>query len=622
MPTAEWVQQFNAAAALHVQGQHAEARSRYLKLVVEQPPNPALITLLGLLEKELGQPQLAAHWLELAFKLEAHFDNAMHLVDLQLQQPDKALARTWLATAEALKPDTLEADFKWGLACKQAGEPEKALAALERVLQREPQHAQAGVQRAHVLLGLGQAQAALDGFERYLQLRPDDTSVLYNRGMALHSLQRFADSAASFRQATQLDPNFHSAYCNLANALSRLGQHEAALAAHDDCLRLAPDDANYLYNKGVVLHELGRFDEAAATFSQALMLRPDFTEAAYNRGNALREALRLPEAIASFEIALARQPDNANFHWSKALAALLHGDYTSGWHHFERRWTRDGGETPRQFNVPQWTGKQSIAGKTLLIHGEQGLGDIFQFSRYALDVIALGGKVVFGMPPVVHGLLQSMHPAIKTIQSHAEHPDFDFYAPVMSLPYAFSTTLQSVPAPCPYFFADGPLKEAWQRTLGPRRKPRVGLVWYGNPKHLHDHRRSIPLDTLRPLLQLPIEFHCLQQTLRPQDAATLKDGPPVHFHGASLTDFEQTSALIANLDLVLSVDTAVAHLTGALGKPVWILIHAVPDYRWLLNRDDSPWYPSARLFRQSRRDSWSEAVQTLRQALAQHFGLA
>ncbi|NVO05686.1 MAG: tetratricopeptide repeat protein, partial [Rhodoferax sp.] len=404
-------------------------------------------------------------------------------------------------------------------------------------------------------------------------------------------------------------------------ALAQLHDHAGALQAHDTSLQLAPDNANYHNNRGTALHACGRFDEAAQAFAQALALQPDLAAAAFNRGNALREALRLPEAIASLDQALALQPGNANFHWTKALAALLHGDYRLGWLHYELRWSRDGGETRRVFAVPQWTGRQAIQGKTLLIHCEQGLGDMIQFARYALDVVALGGTVVCGMPPVLHPLLRSMHPSIQCITSNAEHPGFDFHCPVMSLPYAFSTTLETVPAPCPYVFADPPLQQEWARRLGPARGPRVGLVWFGNPKHPHDHRRSIPLEALQPVLELPLDLHSLQQEVRAQDQAALAKQPGMHFHGPALTDLAQTAALVANLDLVVTVDTAVAHLAAALGKPVWILVHAVPDFRWLLGRDDSPWYPSVRLFRQARHGVWDQAILDLRAALVQRFGL-
>lgn len=448
-------------------------------------------------------------------------------------------------------------------------------------------------------------------------------------GTAMHLAEvrtRQGDHALARRALTQalaLRPDALQAQHQLALTLDRLGEHQAALAAQERCVALAPDNANLHYNLGRVLHALGRFEEAAAAYTQALALNPRFVAAAFNRGNSLHEALRLPEAIASFDQALGLEPDNANFHWSRALVALLHGDYRSGWQHYEKRWKRDGGEAQRHFAAPQWSGREPLAGKTLPIHCEQGFGDVMQFSRYALHVIALGGRVVIGAPTTLHPLLRSMHPSIKTIVSNDQHPDFDFHCPVMSLPHAFSTTLDSVPALCPYFHADAALVAAWQARLAsagsPSGKPRVGLVWFGNPKHPHDQRRSIALDALEPVLQLPLEFHSLQQESRPQDQAALRRFAQVTWHGNALSDFSQTAALISNLDLVVTVDTSIAHLAGALGRPVWILVHAVPDYRWLLGREDSPWYPSARLFRQRRRDSWTQAVAELAVALKTRF---
>jgi hypothetical protein len=372
---------------------------------------------------------------------------------------------------------------------------------------------------------------------------------------------------------------------------------------------------------GLVLYDLGRFDAAALAYARALQLRPAFADAAFNRGNALREGLRVNEAIASFDLALELQPDNANIHWTQALTLLLQGNYARGWQHYEQRWQRHGAEPQRRFAVPQWTGCEDIQGKTLLIHPEQGLGDMIQFSRYALAVIARGAKVVFGAPPTLHALLRSMHPRIVPIVDNAEHPDFDFHCPLMSLPAVFATTVETIPAPCPYLFADTTLQAQWAARLGPRTRARIGLVWFGNPLHLHDYRRSMALHALDAVLQLPLEWHSLQQENRPQDTEALAQYPQLQSHQAELTDLSQTAALIAQLDLVISVDTAVAHLAGALGKPVWVLVHAVPDFRWLLDRADSPWYPRTRVYRQQRRDSWSEVLETLRQDLLAAYPL-
>jgi tetratricopeptide (TPR) repeat protein len=514
---ADWSQKIQSAAGLHAQGQLDGARKAYLELLQVQPRNHYLSKLLGLLEKDAGQWDMAARLLELSLSLHADFGTAMQLAAVRTRQGETALARNSLAAAVALRPDALE---------------------------------------------------------------------------ALHQL---------------------------AIVLDQLGDHGAALAAQQRCVALAPNNANLRYNLGRVLHAMGRYDEAAASYTQALALKPEFVAAAFNRGNSLHEALRLPEAMASFDLALQSEPDNANFHWCRALAGLLHGDFESGWRHYEKRWKRDGGEPQRRFEAPQWSGREPIADKTLLIYCEQGFGDVIQFSRYALEVIARGGRVVFGAPVTLHPLLCSMHPSIKTITSNAEHPDFDFHCPVMSLPYAFSTTVETVPAPCPYYAADPALVAQWETRLGSHVKPRVGLVWFGNPKHLHDHRRSIALETLAPVLQLPLAFHSLQQESRAQDLAALERFTQIRSHGPALTDFSQTAALIASLDLVVTVDTSIAHLAGALGKPVWILLHAVPDYRWLLQRQDSPWYPSARLFRQTERGDWTQAVADLCAALEANF---
>lgn len=471
------------------------------------------------------------------------------------------------------------------------------------------------------------AQGQLEPARRiYLQLivqQPQNPPLIKLLGMLETSAANLPMAQRWLQLACQLDPRDLESRNKLTHLLEGLGQYEAALEQASLCVAQAPDNANLHYNRGRLLHQLDRFEEAVEAYDRALQRNPQFVAAAFNRGNSLRELLRLPEAIASYVRALELEPDNANFHWTLALTYLLHGEYTLGWQHFERRWERDGSETRRIFEVPQWTGREPIAGKTLLIHGEQGLGDVIQFCRYALDVIALGGRVVFGGPPTLHPLLRSMAPGLIPIIDNSEHPDFDFHCPAMSLPHAFATTLATVPAHSPYFYADAACQAAWGKLLQShtKRRPRVGLVWFGNPKHLHDHRRSLSLEALMPLLQLPLDFHSLQQSVRPQDQALLAQLPQLQSHTELLTTLTQTAALIAELDLVVTVDTSIAHLAGALGKPVWILLHQVPDYRWLLDREDSPWYPSARLFRQTRRDSWAEVVEKVSDALVQHFAL-
>ncbi len=617
--SADWLENFKQAAALHTSGQLEAARLAYLKLVTVQPPSVHLLKLLGILELDAGQAALAQRWLELAYGLNAECDTAMLLAKGHLQQDNYPLAKQWLHTALELEPESPKALFQLGLTCKRAGELDAALAFFSRVLAQDAGHAQAWSEQAYLQLKAGQSHAARTSYDRYLALCPGDAVALYNRGMALHAEECYAEAAESYRQAIALDPQFAAAYNNLATTLGKLGAHDDALAAHLRSMELAPQEANYPYNMGLVLFELGRFDDAAQAYARALDLRPSFADAAFNRGNALREGLRLREAIASFDLALALQPDNANTHWTQALALLLQGDYQRGWQHYERRWLRDGGEKKRSLPVPQWTGSEDIRGKTLLIHPEQGLGDLIQFSRYALNVVERGARVVFGAPPTLHALLRSMHPGIVPIVDNSQHPDFDFHCPVMSLPAAFATRVETIPAPCPYYYSDDTLLAQWAARLGPRTSPRIGLVWFGNPKHLHDHRRSMALQALDAILQLPFEFHSLQQEVRPQDSAALAQHPQLQTHHADLTDLSQAAALIAHMDLVLSVDTALAHLAGALGKPVWVLVHAVPDFRWLLDRADSPWYPRTRVYRQQRRDSWSEVLDTVRQDLLQEF---
>jgi hypothetical protein len=317
---------------------------------------------------------------------------------------------------------------------------------------------------------------------------------------------------------------------------------------------------------------------------------------------------RHAEAAACFDEALRVAPDSALAQFNKATHLLLMGDFAKGWPLYESRWRKPDQHGKRDFEAPLWLGESKIAGKTILLHAEQGLGDTIQFCRYVPMVEALGAKVVLEVPPSLKTLM-TMLPGTRSLVARGEMlPLFDLHCPIMSLPLAFGTRLYTIPHNVPYLSATPQAADRWQSRLGPKHRPRIGLVWSGTQKHKNDQNRSLPLAALAPLLSLDMEFHALQKELRPDDRAYIAVGAPVAFHGDDLRDMNDTAGLTTAMDLVISVDTSVAHLAGALGKPVSILLPFTPDFRWLLTREDSPWYPSAWLIRQPAIGDWASVI--------------
>lgn len=421
---------------------------------------------------------------------------------------------------------------------------------------------------------------------------------------------------ASYDRALRLRPDFPEALSNRGSTLERLGRFEDALASYDRALALRPDFVDALYNRGNVLRALGRHADAVASYDRAIVLRPNHADAHNNRGQALRDLMRYDEALKSYDAALAAQPQHAMAHCNAAALRLLMGDFERGWAHYEWRWKKASVvRLNRTFPQPLWRGGEAIEGRTILIHSEQGLGDTIQFCRYVPLVAAQGAQVIFEVEPPLYALMSQFSGVAQVVRRGDALPAFDLHCPLLSLPLAFGTRLETIPSENAYLHAPAERSGKWQARLGATPRPRVGLVWSGNPKHERDRERSIALSALLPLVDAGATIVSLQKEVRAEDAAVLKERGDILPLGSELGDFADTAALISELDLVVSVDTSVAHLAAALGKPTWILLTHVPDWRWLMGRDDSPWYRSVRLFRQDASCTWDGAIARVGTAL-------
>ena len=444
---------------------------------------------------------------------------------------------------------------------------------------------------------------------------PFNPDQLYQRALTLHHAGKLVDAEGLYKTLLEYFPDQVEILTTLGILLFQQGRSESGFQLIKKSLNLNSNQPTALYNMAVELQRLSRLEEALSCYDQVLNLNPQDINSLLNRGNTLKDLRRYQEAIASFESAIARQPNVPSAHWNKAITHLLLGEFEQGWKEYEWGWQCGERGQVRKYTQPTWLGDFPITGKALLIHPEQGFGDLIQFSRYIPMLEKLGATIILEAPASLVGLMNSLSPKVKIIKEGDPFPHFDFVCPVMSLPFALKTTLESIPANIPYLSVSEFKKDFWKHKLGNKTKPRIGIVWSGSMTNRIDNnpcaRRNIPLEQMSPLFDLPFEFHVLQKEFRPEDQSILAGLNHLHLHHDDLMDFSDTAALIEEMDLVISVCTSVAHLSGALGHPTWVLLPYSADYRWLVNRNDSPWYPTVAIFRTQSIGDWSSVISNI-----------
>jgi tetratricopeptide (TPR) repeat protein len=497
----------------------------------------------------------------------------------------------------------------------QAGHLDAAAAGYARILGLDPDHADALHLSGLIAHQRGDNLRARDLIGKAIKGNPRNAAYHSNLGAALLAMDRTGEAAAAFRRALALDPAHADAHNNLGNVMMREGRPADAEACYRRAIAARPGYAVGHNNLGGALRAQGRLDDAVAAYREALALAPGYAGALCNLARVLHEQARYEEALAHYNKALTIDPGHAESHANRATLLLLLGRFTEGWADYEWRWRVKGFTTEaRNFGKPRWDGAD-LAGRTLLVHAEQGQGSAIQFVRY-IPLIA-GGRVILECQRPLARLFGGLVAGISgelAIKGEAL-PSFDVQAPLMSLPHIFGTTGSTIPGDAPYLAVDPALERTWGERLQLWPRPRVGLVWAGNPRHENDANRSMPAAAFTPLLRKQnITLFSLQVGATDADKAWLA-GAPIHDLAPGLSDFADTAAAIAQLDLVISVDTAVAHLAGALGRPVWLLVPFVPEWRWMLERTDSPWYPTMRLFRQTAPGDWDALMARVAAAL-------
>ncbi len=462
-------------------------------------------------------------------------------------------------------------------------------------------------------------------YQRTLQLRPDDADAHNNLGAALADLGRLEDAIPCYQAALRLRPGFSNAHYNLGNALRLLNRLEESVASYQAALRLRPDFAEGYTNLGNALRLQGRLLEATSYHQKAVQLAPGFALAHNNLGLTLADSGRFSDALACYGEALRLDPSFAEAHRNRSLVRLLLGDLEQGWPEYEWRWRCADFSIPK-LRQPAWDGA-ALDGRTVLLYTEQGLGDTLLFVRFVPKVKERGGRVVLAAPESLHPILARCEGIDRLVPRNGALPDFDVHCPLLSLPRVLGTTFATIPAAIPYLHADPERVERWGRELSAVRAFKIGIAWQGNPKIVYDRERSIPLRQFAPLAEVEgIALFSLQKGPGTEQLRALAGAFAITDLGERLDRssgaFEDTAAVLAHLDLVITCDTALAHLAGGLGVPTWVVLPTVPDWRWFLGRDESPWYPNVRLFRQTREKSWDEPFQRLAEAVRQSVAAA
>lgn len=622
-----WLQE---AIQHHGNGDTVTAKELYYKILEQLPDNFEAHFLLGTLYLDSGNMEKAESFLETAISLRPeHVETYNNLAIVFITQSCFERAAECLKQAINYKPDYYDAHFNLGIALQQLGKYKEAIESYQTTTRYEPNHEKAYYNMGVIYHDHQNLNEALKCYTRAVSIKPDYVLAINNLGDVFQKIEKFTEAVACYSKAILLKPDFAEAHYNLGIVYQAIGDWEKAIGGYKNAILHKCDYAEAYYNLGNVYNEQWMLDDAVTCFIKAINLKPGYAEAHNNLGEALQRQGKLDEAITNYGLAFTCKPDYLEAAFNQSIAMLLKGDLKNGWKEYEQRLLIKK-YNKREFRQPKWDGRE-LHGERLLVHAEQGFGDTFQFVRYLPIIKALGGHVVFECQKGLAHLFKRCNGFDEIIEKTSEgggEPESDFFIPLMSLPNIFGTTVDNIPANIPYIWADPELINKWKvkiesftdnDNMPDKKTLKVGLVWAGKSDRKYDKVRSCPLSIFTPLGDIPdIKLFSLQKGVGSEQVTKLAEKFPIVNLENELDlnlKFADTAAVIANLDLVISVDSAVAHLAGALGKPTWTLIPYAHDWRWLRNRDDSPWYPGMRLFRQTKPMDWEGVVKRLRDAL-------
>lgn len=575
-----------SAVRYHQSGHLQEAKNIYKKILGLNPNHPDLLHLLGFI----------------AFQQDNN-DEAADLIKKAIQNyPGNPIYHNSL-----------------GLALKGQGNSDEAVLCFQKALEIKPAYAEAYNNLAITLQEQGEIDKAVTFYQKALELEPNDINAYYNMGIALNALGKTEEAISCFKKVTSINPLDAEACTKLGNIFKERGRTTEAIIYYKKALHLKPNNPKAYVDLGGAFYQQDELEKAITCCKKALDLDSQYVDAHYNLGITLEALGQIEDAIEEYNQVLRINPRHTDANWNRSLAYLLTENFAEGWTGYEQRirekdWAN---VYPYKYKLPRWNGS-SFEGKRLFVHDEQGVGDTLQFIRYLPMAKEKGGTIVFETNRALFGLLNDFYGIdMLTERGSNGQPviECDCFIPLLSLPRIFKTTLNTIPANVPYLHAEPQKVSYWRnRVTGPEFK--VGIAWRGNPNHKKDQLRSCALDYFAPLGSIPgIRLYGLQKGETASEEKIFAYELGIINHGEELRDFSDTAGLIENLDLVISVDTAVAHLSGAMGKQVWTLLPFVPDWRWMLYRKDSPWYPTMRLFRQSKRGDWVSVFKNVESAL-------
>lgn len=609
--------QFNLGVALFDLRLFEEASLAYKAAIRARPGYPEAHNNLGNLLRHLGKLDAS----------QAAYREALR------SRPEYALAQGNLAkclrdsgnleasirayhSAICIQPEYPDAYSNFGVTLKDLGLQADAATQFRRAIQLGPSLSEARNNLGIALFDSGQFKLATSTYQSALILRPEYPEALNNLGNSQRQEGNVIRGAQLFQRALRLHPLYPEALNNLGIILYDRRLYKRSISSYQSALVSRPDYAEAYSNLGISHYTDGTIDAAEACLKRALCIRPGYAEALSNLGATLREQGQLSEAEVAYEEAIQLRPDYPEAHWNNALLQLLQGHYEKGWRSYEWRFRNRELDNPAKISLKDsWSGESPLKGRTILLYAEQGLGDTIQFYRYARLIRDRGAQIILEVQPELHELFAAQKDPFTIIPRGKAPPDHDLVYPLMSLPLALNTTLETIPDPTPYLQPDSQALKKWEALLGNKSRLRIGLVASGSQNHTEDRKRSINWHRLAPLFQLPCEFFCLQKDLREDDAGFLSGQPEVRNLSRAMSTFNDTAAIASLMDLVISVDTSIAHLSAALGTETWILIPQIPDWRWLLNRKDSPWYSAVRLIRQEHRGNWEQVILDVRMKL-------
>jgi tetratricopeptide (TPR) repeat protein len=600
-------------------GEFGKAEKILLQITARERKNFDANHLLGIVSTELNKFEQAEKFFKTSLSINANYPPLYKNYGFFLtkaKQFDKAIEQ--LNVALRLSPNFALAYSDRGNALEKLNKLDEAIADYNRAIALAPGVFGFYNNRGGAFLRKKEFFQALADFKRAIQLNPNFADSHCGHGNVLVDLKRYEEALAAHEKALSLEPDLEDAWLGRGNALVGLRRYDDALAAYEKALSLKPDLENAWVGRGHALVGLKRCDDALATYEKALSLKPDLENAWLGRGNAFAGLKRYDDAFAAFDKAVELDPAFAQAHYNEGLVRLSLGEMERGWAKNEYRWeTHQFRDANRNFVQPLWLGDSDIRDKTILLHAEQGLGDSVLACRYVPKVAALGAHVILEVQSSLKSLLGGLQGVSMLIGRGDPIPQFDVQCPLMSLPLAFQTTIATIPNMVPYMAVRDNAVEKWRSKLS-TQKLKVGIAWAGNPDFGGDRDRSILLQNILPVTRIDgIEYFSLQKDLRKGDNEILNTNPHLVRIDEEINDFQDTAAIMMCLDLVISSDTSVVNLAGALGRPVWVLLPLVPDWRWLLDHNDTPWYPTARLFRQAKAGDWIRVVNDVCEALKQ-----